>query len=352
MYRILILNINDFNSGYGGQATFIKNLHPYLSKEFTLKYCVVPEVFIKNHRIPLRLIYLFQVLFLLLLRKNKYDLIVSHTPEASYIATLFDKPLIHIFHGNNNALTKSIFWYGKYFKWLFNYFDKRITKKAVKLYTVGESRNGAEKFYNPINVDAINKSLTANRKDFVFAGRLEKMKNIDAIIEVYNSLPEIIKANNKLHIVGFGTQEPKLKKLVSQLNLNDKVLFHGQLTNERVIEIINKSLILLMSSSYEGFPMVIAESLTVGTPIISTEVGDISSVVRNGYNGFLLHLDYDKTCYTERIVEIIMDYERFSQNALKSSAVFNAEEIASRFIAECRKIIVTNYKYNLCFQKF
>jgi len=318
MHRILILNINDFNSGYGGQATFIKNLHP---------------------KIPLRLIYLFQVLFFLLLKRNKYDLIVSHTPEASYIATLFDKPLIHIFHGNNNALTESIFWYGKYFKWLFSYFDKRITKKAAKLYTVGESRKDAEKFYSPIDFHSKEKALTADRKDFVFAGRLEKMKNIDAIIEVFSSLPEIYKADNLLHIIGVGTQEQKLKKLVSKLNLDDKVLFHGQLTNEKAIEIISNSLILLMSSSYEGFPMVIAESLTVGTPIISTEVGDISSVVRNGYNGFLLPLDYDKENYTERIVEIILNYERFSENALRSSAVFNAEEIASRFISECKNII-------------
>jgi glycosyltransferase involved in cell wall biosynthesis len=339
MDRILILNINDFNSGYGGQATFIKNLHPYLSKEFTLKYLIVPGVFIKNYKIPLRLIYLFQVLFFLLLKRNRYDLIISHTPEASYIATLFDKPLIHIFHGNNNALTKSVFWYGKYFKWVFNYFDKRIVKKAVKLYTVGESRKDAEKFYNPINYHAFKKAPTTDRKDFVFAGRLEKMKNIDAIIEVYNSLPEIFKAKNKLHIIGKGTQESKLKKLVHKLNLNDKVLFHGQLTNEKAIEIINNSLILLMSSSYEGFPMVIAESLTVGTPIISTEVGDINSVIRNGFNGFLLRLDYDKNCYTQKIIEIMSDYERFSKNAFKTSAIFNAEEIASKFISECKKII-------------
>jgi len=131
------------------------------------------------------------------------------------------------------------------------------------------------------------------------------------------------------------------------LNLEDKVVFHSQLTNEKAVEIINYSSILLMSSSYEGFPMVIAESLTLGTPVISTDVGDISSVVKNGYNGFLLPLNYEKHIYIERIIEVLSDYEKYSINAKKSSVVFNAHEIASRFISECQKIIDSRIEVNL-----
>lgn len=344
--KVLVLNNNDFNSGYGGQATFIKNLHPYLSEAFELKYLIVPLFFIRHHKIPLRLVYLIQVWFFMLFKRGRYDLIISHSPEASYIASLFRKPFVHIFHGNKNALTNSIFFYGKYFKWIFDLIDKKITKKATKLYTVGESREKTEKFHNPINLPPLKDVLPAEKKDFVFAGRLEKMKNIDAIIEAYNALPEKYRASNKLHIIGTGTQETKLKKLVSKLNLDDKVVFHSQLTNEKAVEIINYSSILLMSSSYEGFPMVIAESLTLGTPVISTDVGDISSVVTNGYNGFLLPLNYEKHIYIERIIEVLTDYEKYSISAKKSSVVFNAHEIASKFISECQKIINNRIEVN------
>lgn len=337
--RVLILNVNDFNSGYGGQATFIKNLHPYLNEVFMLKYLVLPDFFIKKHFIPLRLLYLFQVLFFLLRRKNRFNLIISHTPEASFIASFFNNPFVHIFHGNNNALTKSVFWYGKYFKCVYAYFDKRIIKKASKLYTVGEFREGAKKFYNPIDINLLKETIPEERKDFIFAGRLEETKNVGAIIEIYNCLPEIYKACNFLHIIGAGTQEVKLKKLVNKLKLSDKIIFHGQLTNEKAIEKISKSLILLMASSHEGFPMVIAESLTVGTPIISTDVGDIKSIIKNGYNGFLLPLDYNLNSYTNKIIELLTDYQNFSMNALKSSIVFNANGIASSFISDCKRII-------------
>jgi glycosyltransferase involved in cell wall biosynthesis len=277
--KVLVLNNNDFNSGYGGQATFIKNLHPYLSEAFELKYLIVPWFFIRHHKIPLRLVYLIQVWLYMLFNRKNYDLIISHTPEASYIVSLFNKPFIHIFHGNKNALTNSIFFYGKYFKWVFDLIDKKVIKKATKLYTVGESRENAEKFNNPINLPASKIALPAERKDFVFAGRLEKMKNIDSIIEVYNALPDKYKINNKLNIIGTGTQWTKLKNLVTKLNLDEKVIFHGQISNDKSIAIINNSLILLMASSYEGFPMVIAESLSLGTPVISTNVGDIASVI-------------------------------------------------------------------------
>lgn len=337
--RVLILNSNDFNSGYGGQATFIKNLHPYLNKVFALKYLVLPDFFIKNHFIPVRLIYLFQVLFFLLRRINSFNLIISHTPEASFIASFFNKPFVHIFHGNNNALTKSVFWYGKYFKWVYTYFDKRISKKAAILYTVGEFREGTKKFNNPIEINLLNEINPKEKKDFIFAGRLEQTKNVDAIIEIYNCLPELYKAGNLLHIIGAGSQEIKLKKLVNKLKLSDKIIFHGQLTNDKAIDLISRSAILLMSSSHEGFPMVIAESLTVGTPIISTDVGDIASIIKNGYNGFLLPLNYNINSYANKIIELLMDYQHFSMNAVKSSIVFNAKSIASFFISDCKRII-------------
>jgi len=336
---VLILNGNDFNSGHGGQASFIKNLHPYLNNVFELKYIVLPNFLIKQHFIPLRLLNLFQVLFFLLWGRKKFNLIISHSAEASFIASFFEKPFIHIFHGNNNSLTKSIFWYGKYFKWVYVYFDKRIIKRAAKLYTVGEFREGTEKFNNPIDIHLSKEIIPEERKDFIFAGRLETTKNVDSIISIYNSLPDIYKTDNFLHIIGSGTQEIKLKKLVNKLKLKDKIIFHGQLTNEKAIEKISRSSILLMASSHEGFPMVIAESLTVGTPIISTDVGDIRSIVKNGYNGFLLPLDYDIGSYVNKIIEILGEYQNFSINAIKSSNVFNAKEIASFFIADCKRII-------------
>jgi len=157
-------------------------------------------------------------------------------------------------------------------------------------------------------------------------------------------LPENIKSQNKLHIIGTGSREENLKMLAGELNLEEKVVFHGLIKNESVIDIMRHSLIMLMASTFEGFPMAIAESLTVGTPVVSTNVGDIPSVIKDGYNGFLLENKFTPEEFNEKILKILADYEHFSVNAVKSSSVFNAAEISGSLISACNQIITNKFQ--------
>jgi glycosyltransferase involved in cell wall biosynthesis len=236
-------------------------------------------------------------------------------------------------------LLKSTFWYGKYFIRIFRYFETRIEEKADILFTVGEFRMNAKKLYNPINPHPVNRLTSAERKDFTFAGRLESVKNIDKIIQNYNLLPSEIKRKHKLNIIGTWGRKNDLIKLVNKLDLGNNVIFHGLMNNELTVDIISQSLVLLMASSHEGFPMVIAESLTVGTPVISTDVGDIKSVIKDGFNGYLLPVSFTYGDFFDKVISILTDYEHFSTNAIKSSSVFNAQEISVSLISACDKII-------------
>ena len=346
-FNLLILNDRDYSSGFGGQASFINNLHPFLNEEFTLKYLILSEGLQKQKFIPVRLLYLLKVLFFMIRRKNNYDCIISHTPEASFAVSFFRTPFIHIFHGNANPLSMSTFWYGKYFKWIFNLFEARISGKARLLYTVGEFRKDAGKIYTPISFRPERILTFSERKDFVFSGRLESVKNIDIIISRYNMLPENIKSQNKLHIIGTGSREENLKMLAGELNLQEQVVFHGLIKNETVIDIMRHSLIILMASTFEGFPMAIAESLTVGTPVVSTNVGDIQSVIKDGYNGFFLENKCTPEEFNEKIIKILADYEHFSANAVRSSSVFNAAEIAGALISACNQILTYQSRTSL-----
>jgi glycosyltransferase involved in cell wall biosynthesis len=233
----------------------------------------------------------------------------------------------------------STFWYGKYFRRIFAHFDNRITKTARKLFTVGETRLLATPLYNPIVAADHTPLPFASRSGFIFAGRLEAVKNVNVIIRNYAMLPSELKKMHNLNIVGTGSRESSLKKMVRELDQGDFVKFHGQVDSEVVISIIGRSIIFLMSSSYEGFPMAIAESLSSGTPVISTDVGDISSVVKNGYNGFLLPVGYTYSEFYARVRSIMDDFGTFSNNSLKSSSVFNAEENSKSLISACDEIM-------------
>jgi glycosyltransferase involved in cell wall biosynthesis len=230
-------------------------------------------------------------------------------------------------------MSQSRYWYGKYFKGIFDAFDRRIIKTAIRKYTVGKERDGIPKILNPIHHRV---AITDNetRSGFIFAGRLELIKNIDKLIGVYARLSGEIKEENKLYIAGRGTQEMALKKLAESLGEAHNVVFLGSLDNASLLEMTSTKRILVMASSQEGLPMAIAEALSLGVPVIATDTGDISRVLKSDFNGFLLPVDFDYQNYVNAIDAVLADYSRFAANALTSAEVFRAESVAKGLISD------------------
>lgn len=336
--KLGIVNTFPIKTSYGGIGPFMKNLDPFLSEAFEVTYINLPARLRNNIKlVPNRLTYMAFLLSKMRMLK-KYDIFLSHVPEGSYIISFTGVPLVHIFHGNHNPMSQSRFWYGKYFKRLFNSFDKRITRKAKLIYTVGDERKDIPKILNPIFHSVSIKPIEA-RSGFIFAGRLEKIKNIDKIIKVYSLLDSEMIKENSLYIAGFGTQEAFLKRLVAEMGLSNNVIFTGDIPNDQLIDIVSSKKILLMASSQEGLPMAIAESLSVGVPVISTDTGDIPRAIKDNFNGFLLPIEFDEYIYIDKIKTILNNYVSFASNALKSSGIFKAENISKSLIESIHRVI-------------
>ncbi len=335
--RLGIVNSISIKMSYGGVAPFIKNLDPFMQEEFDVSYMVLPGWLESIKVIPQRFIFL---LYLLGKKKqlNGCDVILSHVPEGSYIVSFGKIPFIHIFHGNSNPMSHSRYWYGKYFKSVFDRMEQRIIRTASLMYTVGVERKGIPKIFNPV-LHSVKIKVNSERSGLVFSGRLEKVKNIDRLIRMYAGLPESVQNENPFYIAGTGTLEGTLKKLVSILGLENKIIFLGELKNEDMVEANSTKKILLMASSLEGMPMAIAEALSVGVPVISTDVGDIARIIKNNVNGFLLPVTFADDEYMECIYRILNDYDRFSKNALCSAEIFRSDKIAAALISDINSII-------------
>lgn len=332
--KIIVLNDSHYSRGDGGQSTFIQNLHEELIKHAEIKYLHLSERLFKQCVFPIRFLYFIKVWFYFLTyRHKKWDYIISHTPEAAFVVSFFDIPFCHIFHGNNNPMTKSKYWYGKYLYSVFDFFEKRIIKKAKICYTVGEPRSDAKQIYVPI-LQTNNDIEPFKRSGIFFAGRLETGKNIDRSIEIYSNMSPDFRKLHKLHIIGSGTQEGNLRKLSSMKGLEESICFYGHLPNNRTLERIKSFKLLLMTSLFEGFPMIIGESLSLGIPVISTDVGSISNVIKNGYNGFCFPLLSENKIFEEAIFNILDDYEKYSGNALKSAIIFSPETLCRQILSD------------------
>ena len=126
--------------------------------------------------------------------------------------------------------------------------------------------------------------------NFITVGRLAPWKNIDIMLEAFS---EYKKLNKKFmfYIVGSGPEEKSLKSLTKELNLEQEVVFTGQLNKHELDAYYRNSNIYIQGSSYEGLPHVILEAISHNLSIISTPIGGTDEVLLGGENGLsLIHI--------------------------------------------------------------
>jgi glycosyltransferase involved in cell wall biosynthesis len=91
--------------------------------------------------------------------------------------------------------------------------------------------------------------------------------------------------NWHLHIYGNGPDDNYLKQLCTELNLEERVSFHGKVDDIRAVW--QKNHVLLMPSHMEGMPLAIVEAMLCGRPSVVTNVGGISEWIEEEKSGFL-----------------------------------------------------------------
>lgn len=122
--------------------------------------------------------------------------------------------------------------------------------------------------YNPAE---INRKNIFTKKDNILlcVGRLEEVKQQWHVIKAFKYVSSVVN-DAELWIVGDGPYENRLKNLVSDLNIDNKVKFLGFVDN--VNELYSKAKVLIMTSKSEAFPCVAVEALSNGIPIVASHI--------------------------------------------------------------------------------
>ncbi len=95
------------------------------------------------------------------------------------------------------------------------------------------------------------------------------------------ALPNIIKVFPKtsLTVIGRSPSDSKLRKLITDLSLEDKIVFRSGITEEEIVNLYHSSEIAVIPSLYEGFGFGAGEAMACGIPLISTHSGGLEEVV-------------------------------------------------------------------------
>lgn len=179
-------------------------------------------------------------------------------------------------------------------------------------------------------------------KPFVlYAGRIEPLKGIDRLIKAMT----LIESGVRLVIIGGDPQSrgelDRLQQLSRELGLTDRVVFPGLIAHEKMPDYYRAASMLVVPSHYESFGLVALEALASGTPVVTTDVGDMRNIIRPGETGYIVDGRPESIA---RAIKDLLSKPRDLPQARKISASvahLSWANVARDIIEECGRVIAS-----------
>jgi glycosyltransferase involved in cell wall biosynthesis len=175
----------------------------------------------------------------------------------------------------------------------------------------GVPRERIQVIYNGVSIgDVGTKEIIRGMLHFegqllISVGRLAPWKGFDTLIRVFARLRKKFK-HLKLFIVGSGPDLARLEKVVEIERVGEHVIFSGAVDHEALMRYIRASDVLALNTSYEGFSHLILETMAVGTPVVTTNIGGNPEAITDGVTGFLVAPN-DMMALESRITKLLND---------------------------------------------
>ncbi|WDF47309.1 glycosyltransferase [Chryseobacterium sp. KACC 21268] len=165
---------------------------------------------------------------------------------------------------------------------------------------------------------------------FVSVGRLHSRKGYRKLIEVH---AQLIKDGfpHKIVIIGDGEEMENLRNLIAELGVEHSFILKGSLLNP--YPYVKNADFFIMPSESEGWPLIIADTLILQKPILSTAVGGIPEMITHQKNGYLINYDskeiYDamrEFMTNKNLIADIQENLKNSEEQFDNQKIFDAVE--------------------------
>lgn len=181
--------------------------------------------------------------------------------------------------------------------------------------------------YNPIDVEEIRKKADEtiipmeSSFNIISIGRLVVQKGYDLLIPIIERLKHQ-GLNVRLYILGEGSEREHLEQMIVNNCLEEIVYLMGYVENP--YPYIKKADLFVCSSRAEGYSLVVAESLTLATPVVSMRCSGPEEVLDEGRYGLLCN-SYDE--FEEALAMVVEDREKYISLKEKTKTAWNRFDI-------------------------
>ena len=172
------------------------------------------------------------------------------------------------------------------------------------------------------------------KRVILYIGRLIKVKGIIYLLEAMEKLthPDAV-----LLVAGEGQEKAYLEQYVKERNLPVRFLdaVNGKAKAEilKIADVFVLPSIILPSGRQEGLPVSILEAISAGVPVVASDVGGVSEVIRDGITGFIVSPANPDELST-RLAQILEDdplRRKMNTRCRQSGKMFSAESVAGRY---------------------
>ncbi len=181
-----------------------------------------------------------------------------------------------------------------------------VTGSSSKNYLV---KNGfkSEKIYvlpNSIDIEYIKPINISKEYDLITLGRLSPEKELINFLKIIKNVKSYIR-DIKVGIAGIGSEYNSISDFINSNNLSHNVSMLGFVKDK--VEFYNKGKLFVLTSSTEGLPRTVLESMACCVPCVVSNVGDIADVIVNGVNGIIIDKYDDIEKFTKNILSLLMN---------------------------------------------